>query len=82
LSDSGFPLATILLLVAAAVLGAVVLTGVLLKVCKRIVKRQGCVYRSSVKGDRNSEVVYHMGEHTDEETDEDIFKANNNADNK
>ena len=32
LSDSGFPLVTILLLVAAAVLGVVVLAGVLLKV--------------------------------------------------
>ena len=49
---------------------------------KRIVKGRGSVYRSSVKGDRNSEVLYHMGEHTDEETDEEIFKANNNANNK
>ena len=45
-------------------------------------KGRGSVYRSSGKGDRNSEVLYHMGEHTDEETDEEIFKANNNADNK
>ena len=73
---------TILLLVAAAVLGVVVPAGVVLKVCKRVLPGQGSVYRCSVKGDRNSEVLYHMGEHTDEETDEEIFKANNNANNK
>ena len=39
------------------------------------------VYRSSVKEDRNSEVVYHKGEQTDEETDEEIFTSKNNQHN-
>ena len=49
---------------------------------KKINGKRKEVYRSSVKGDRNSEVAYHLGDQTDEDTEEEIFRANNNAENK
>eukprot|EP00092_Neocalanus_flemingeri_P072467 GFUD01089214.1.p1 GENE.GFUD01089214.1~~GFUD01089214.1.p1 ORF type:complete len:318 (+),score=86.97 GFUD01089214.1:131-1084(+) len=77
--DEDFSLLSILLLSAGVMMGVVVLIGGLLQVRRRRCKGRDSIYRSSVRGDRNSEVEYHHAEQTDEETEDEIFTANKNS---
>ena len=64
---------TLILIALGLILGLVILVGILIKLVNLCRNKEEKVYRSTEKGDRNKEVVYHLGGQTDEETDEELF---------
>jgi len=78
-ATASFPLLTILLLLLGVVLGVVVVVGVLLRVAKTLRGKKKNIYRSSVQGDKNTVIDYHLAhDNTDEETEEEIYTTSSN----